>query len=157
MFLLRVRHTDPTEPQTRRRDARPAARTAEESPEVKPIFPVGPAGPADDSVRDDALDHLKAQYGDARRLLSPSGECANLDWILGAMAHSDHRSDDLNRKMTTLLSLWLEDLAVELERAPARGLSGSLAETAAAAHVACESVAASLRRAATAFVETSRG
>jgi hypothetical protein len=118
---------------------------------VKPIFP---AEPADDSVRDDALTRLKARYGEARGLLSPSGECANLDWMIGAMTSSDQRSEDLNRKMTILLSLWLEDLAVELERA--RELSGAIGESAAAAHRACESAATSLRQATTEFVATSR-
>ena len=88
--------------------------------------------------------------------MSPNGDCANLDWILGAMTGVDQRSDDLTRKMMILLPLWLEDLAVELERGTEKGLSGAASESAAAAHRACESVATSLRQATTAFVAISR-
>jgi hypothetical protein len=123
---------------------------------MKAALPVEVAGPADDTIRGEALDELKARYGEARRLMSPSGDCVNLDWILGAMTGVDQRSEDLNRKMMILLSLWLEDLAVELERGTAKGLSGAASESAAAAHRACESVAASLRQATTAFVAISR-
>lgn len=123
---------------------------------MKPIPAVETAELADGSVRDNALDRLKARYGEARKLVSPNGDCVNLDWILGAMTGVDERSEDLNRKMMILLSLWLEDLAVELERGTAKGLSGAASESAAAAHRACETVAASLRQATTAFVAISR-
>jgi hypothetical protein len=113
-----------------------------------------PAGPADDSIRDEALGRLKARYGEARGLLSPSGDCSNLDWMIGAMKGSDEAPEVLNRKMTILLSLWLEDLAVELERA--RELSGAIGEAAAAAHRACESAATSLRQATTEFLTATR-
>jgi hypothetical protein len=156
VFLLRLRHADPAEPQARRRDGPPDAGSSEIRREMKPIFPVEAAGPADASVRGEAFHRLKARYGEARELLSPSGDCVNLDWILGALTSSDPRSEELNRKMMTLLPLWLEDLAVELERGTAKGRSGALSEAAAAAHRACESVAASLRQATTAFVAMSR-
>jgi hypothetical protein len=123
---------------------------------VNPILPVEAVGLVDDSIRGDALDLLKARYGEARKLVSPNGDCVNLDWILGAMTGVDQRSEDLNRKMMILLSLWLEDLAVELEKGTAKGLSEAASEPAAAAHRACESVAASLRQATTAFVAISR-
>ena len=48
------------------------------------------------------------------------------------------------------------DLAVELERGTAKGLSGEMSESAMAAHRACESVATSLRQATTAFVAMSQ-
>ena len=155
MFVLRVRHSDSAEPQTRRRDGQPDAGSRESRRKVKPILPEA-AGPAGDSIRGEAFDRLKARYGEARELLSPSGECMNLDWILGAMTSSDGRSEDLNLKMMSLLSLWLEDLAVELERGTSKELSGAMSESAAAAHRACESVAASLRQATTAFVAMGR-
>jgi hypothetical protein len=156
MFLLRARHADPAEPQTRGRDAEPDAGSPESRREVKPIPPVEAAELADDSIRGEALDRLRARYGEARELMSPSGDCVNLEWILGAMTDSDERSEDLNRKMMILLSLWLEDLAVELERGTAKGLTEPMSESAAAAHRACETVAASLRQATTAFVMNSR-
>lgn len=156
VFFLRARHADPAEPQTGRRDAQPVAVSPESRREVKPVPPVEAAELADDSIRGDALDRLKARYGEARKLMSPSGDCANLDWILGAMTGVDQRSEDLTRKMMILLPLWLDDLAVELERGTANGLSGAASESAAAAHRACESVATSLRQATTAFVAISR-
>jgi hypothetical protein len=123
---------------------------------VKLILPVEAAGLADGSIRSEALDRLKARYGEARKLVSPHGDCVNLDWILGAMTAVDQRSDDLNRKMMILLSLWLEDLAVELERGTAKGLSEPMSESAAPALRACEIVAASLRQATTAFMAISQ-
>jgi len=122
---------------------------------VNPILPESAAS-AGDSIRVEAFDRLKARYGEARELMSPSGECSNLDWILGAMTSPELRSEDLNRKMMTLLSLWLEDLAVELERGTANAGSGEITESAAAALRACETVATSLRHATTAFVAMSR-
>lgn len=156
MFLLRVRHADPAEPQTRRRDARPVAGSPESGREVKPILAFEAVGPADDSLRGEAFDRLRARYGEARKLVPASGDCVNLDWMLGAMTSSDQRSAELNLKMMTLLSLWLEDLAVQLERETAKGLPGPMSEPAAIAHRACESAAASLRQATTAFVAMSR-
>jgi len=154
MFVLRVRHSNSAESQARRRDGEPDA-PREGRPKVKPILPEA-AGPAGDSIRDEAFDRLKARYGEARELWSPNGDCINLDWILGAMMSSEESSEDLNRKMISVLSLWLEDLAVELERETAKGLSGEISESATAARRACESVAASLRQATTAFVAMSR-
>jgi hypothetical protein len=156
MLLLRVRHADPAEPQTWRRDGRTDAESPESCREVTPNLLPEAAGLADDSIRGEAFDRLKARYGEARKLVSPSGDSVNLDWILGAMTSSDQRSEELNRKMMTLLSLWLEDLAVQLEVGTAKGLSGTMSESAAAAHRACESVAASLRQATTAFMAMSR-
>jgi len=123
---------------------------------VKPVLALETAGPADNSIRGEAFDRLRARYGEARKLVPPSGDSVNLEWMLGAMTSSEERSGELNLKMMTLLSLWLEDLAVQLERETAKGLPGAMSESAAVAHRACESAAASLRQATTAFVAMSQ-
>jgi hypothetical protein len=116
------------------------------------VLSIGPAPTLEDSGKEQAFERLKARYGEARLLLSPEGDCANLDWILGAISSSVDRSDDRTRRMIPLLALWLEDLAVELEGELARSRSEATEDSAAAARLACESAAATLRHAAVGFV-----
>ena len=104
------------------------------------------------SVPEEAFDLLRARYSEARHLLSLEGDCANLDWILGRSSGSDLRTRNLNRGMIALLSLWLEDLAVELDRDPERALHETLDAPIAAARRACESAAAGLRQATSGFL-----
>jgi hypothetical protein len=113
--------------------------------------------PEEDSGRELAFSRLKACYAEARTCVTSATEpFSNLDWILGASRRPEDRSEDLNRKMIPLLSLWLEDLAVELDRAPVPHAAGGLSEAAAAARRACGSLGASLREATLGFAATLR-
>jgi len=152
VLLLRVRHADPAEPKTRVRDGQPIAGASEKRPAMKADSPVPADELAEASIRGEAFDRLKVRYGEARKLASPGADSLNLDWILGAAASSGQRPEELNLKMMTLLCLWLEDLAVQLERQMEEAPSGPMSEAAAAAHRACESVAANLRQATTEFM-----
>jgi hypothetical protein len=116
------------------------------------IVSIGPAPTLEDSGKEQAFERLKARYGEARRLVSSEGDCANLDWILGAISSSDDRSEDLTRRMIPLLALWLEDLALELDEGLAQRRFAAEEDAAPAANLACESAAASLRQAAAGFV-----
>jgi len=121
---------------------------------MKPTPLRGARVPDGDSPQELAFTRLKARYAEARGLLSSAEPHSNLDWILGVNRNPDESSEDLNRKMIPLLALWLEDLAVELERGFARGSLDEADDT--AARQACTSAVASLREAASGFAASVR-
>ena len=120
---------------------------------MKPTPPCGARVPEGDPRQEQAFALLRARYAEARTLDSSAAEHSNLDWILGVNRNPDESSEDLNRKMLPLLSLWLEDLAVELERRLAPGPLGEVDESATSART---SAVASLREAASGFVAALR-
>jgi hypothetical protein len=113
-------------------------------------------GSDEDSRRELAFARLKACYAEARTCVTAAEPFSNLDWILGASRRPEDRSEDVNHKMIPLLSLWLEDLAAELDRAPVPPAAGGISEAAAAARRVCGSLAASLREATLGFAATLR-
>jgi hypothetical protein len=120
---------------------------------VKPTPPGGARVPEGDSRQEQAFRRLRARYAEARGLASHAAPHSNLDWILGVDRNPHGSSQDLNRKMIPLLSLWLEDLAVELEGRLAPGPLGEVDEAATSART---SAVASLREAAAGLVAALR-
>lgn len=111
---------------------------------------------ATDPGQDRALTGFKASYGEARELVSSAEPCANLDWVFGADGDSDKPPPRLDRKMIPLLTLWLQDLAAEVERALSQGPPGETDSSPSPAHPARESLAERLREATEGLVAALR-
>lgn len=120
---------------------------------MKTTPPCDAGVPEGDSRQETAFTRLKARYAEARNLASSAAPHSNLEWILGVNRNPAESSEDLNRKMIPLLSLWLEDLAVDLERRLARGPLGERDESATSART---SAIKSLREAASGFMAAVR-
>jgi len=112
------------------------------------------AAQTDDLRKQKALRRLEARYGEARELLSSEEPHRNLDWVLGASGATKQRRSNLSLKMIPLVSLWLEDLAVELERGLAPGPLGEPDERVERASQACKTAARSLREATEGFLSS---
>lgn len=98
------------------------------------------------------LVRLREQYGQARGHGSSEEGHANLEWILGARRNPEQRPSDLDGKMISIVALWLEDLAHELDRRPPPEPDGANGEAALRASQTRQTVAASLRVAAEGFL-----
>jgi hypothetical protein len=109
------------------------------------------AARAEDLRKEKALRRLEARYGEARELLSSAEPHRNLDWVLGASGAPVERRSNLSLKMIPLVSLWLEDLAVELESELA---PDDPDERAQLASQACKAAARSLREATEGFLSS---
>jgi hypothetical protein len=112
------------------------------------------AAHTDDLRKEKALRRLEARYGEARELLSSEEPHRNLDWVLGASAAPEQRRSNLSLKMIPLVSLWLEDLAVELESGLTPGILGDPDGRVERASQACKSAARSLREATEGFLSS---
>ena len=85
----------------------------------------------DDSEKRESFLRLREQYVEAQKLVSADEPYANLDWILGARRDAARDPLALEAKTIELAGLWLQDLAVEVDRRAAPGpardfLSGAL-------------------------------
>jgi len=70
----------------------------------------------DDTTRRQALARLQDSYGEARDLVVDTHPYANLEWILGEKRNRGDGAADMNNKLVAVVTLWLEDLALEVER-----------------------------------------
>ena len=86
---------------------------------VPSIKPSGDGDPGEDSEKRRSFARLRRQYARARKLVSSEEPYANLDWILGSQRDIARGPLHLDAKMIELAALWLEDLAVEVDRQPA--------------------------------------
>ncbi len=151
--LLQLGHEDPAEPLPGRRDVRAVVAALAAGPTVK--LGSDTAAHTDDLQKGKALRRLEARYGEARELLSSEEQPhRNLDWVLGASGTPKQRGSNLSLKMIPLVSLWLEDLAVELERGLAPGPLGDPDERVERASEACKAAARSLREATEGFLSS---
>ena len=80
--------------------------------------------PREDSEKRETFARLREQYVEARRLVSADEPYANLEWILGARRNSAQDPLALEAKTIELAALWLQDLAIEVDRRPPRRPAG---------------------------------
>jgi hypothetical protein len=71
---------------------------------------------ADEASKQRALARLRERYGEARDLVSGTQPYANLDWILGSKRNRSHGPSDLGNRTIEVVTLWLQDLALEVDR-----------------------------------------
>jgi hypothetical protein len=69
-----------------------------------------------DAERRESLVQLRRRYLEARKLVSSDEPHANLEWILGARRNVAEDPPALATGTIELVGLWLQDLAVELDR-----------------------------------------
>jgi hypothetical protein len=106
----------------------------------------------EDAEKRQALSRLQELYREARELVSSAESYANLDWILGARRNPKQRPADFDDKTIQLVALWLQDLALEVDRGLAPHLDGEFSKNTLLAHRARHCVATSLRAAAEGFL-----
>jgi hypothetical protein len=80
----------------------------------------------DDEMRE-SLQKLRAHYAAARPLGSPHEAHANLEWVLGTRRGPGGGASSFKAKSVEVASLWLEDLASELDRLTAPPTAVTLA------------------------------
>jgi hypothetical protein len=123
---------------------------------MKPQRADGPAaGPPPDSEKREALVGLRDRYVEARELGSTSGEHTNLEWILGARRNPTQDPLGFETKTIELVALWLQDLAIDLDRRRASA-SPEIEHDTVAAHDARQAVAQKLRDATERFLTAFR-
>jgi hypothetical protein len=104
--------------------------------------------PRGDSEKRESLVELREQYVEAHKLVSSDEPYANLEWILGARRNTTQDPLALEAKTIELAALWLQDLAVEVDRRPA----GDFDDGAPSSPQAGETPAQSLRDATARFL-----
>jgi hypothetical protein len=77
-----------------------------------------------DSEKRESFARLREQYIEARKLVSSDEPYENLEWILGARRDGAQDPLALETKTIELAALWLQDLAVEVDRRPPREPAG---------------------------------
>jgi hypothetical protein len=75
----------------------------------------------------ESLQKLRAHYAAARPLGSPHEAHANLEWVLGTRRGLGGAASSFKAKSVEVASLWLEDLASELDRLTAPPTAVTLA------------------------------
>jgi hypothetical protein len=104
----------------------------------------------------EALLKLQGEYAEARKLGSSREPHANLEWILGA--RRDPTQDPLGFETNAIqvVALWLQDLAIELDRRLPKPLPARLEEGDLSAHEARQLAAQKLRDATERFLAAFR-
>ena len=109
------------------------------------------------AVQASLASELRATYREARKLASGPGAYEDLDWIIGVKRNPKLAPVVLGKRMLDIVELWLEDLAVEVDRRlPARSPDAG-DRPSASSEWARREVAARLRAATSAFVAAYRG
>ena len=106
-----------------------------------------------DTEKREALVSLRDRYVEARDLGSTSEEHANLEWILGARRNPMQDPLGFETKTIELVALWLQDLAVEVDR---RVVPGTSEIDPVAAHEIRQAMAQKLRDATERFLTAFR-
>jgi hypothetical protein len=91
---------------------------------MKSMRGVSGLDPREDSEKRESFALLREQYIEARKLVSSDEPYANLEWILGARGNGAQDPPALETKTIELAALWLQDLAVEVDRRPPRRPAG---------------------------------
>jgi len=107
---------------------------------------------AGDTNKQRVLARLRERYEEARDLVSGTQPCANLDWILGAKRNPNHGPADLDSRTIEVVTLWLHDLAIEVDRQLPPGPTDSLDQSPQSAYRTRHSLATRLRLATEGFV-----
>jgi hypothetical protein len=110
----------------------------------------------DDMTRQQALARLRDSYGEARDLVSDTHQYANLEWILGEKRNQGDGPADMDNKTVAVVTLWLEDLALEVDRRLPPRPTNRLDESVQAAYRVRHSVATRLRLATEGFTRAFR-
>jgi hypothetical protein len=113
-------------------------------------------GMRDDPTRRQALARLRDSYSEARDLVSDTHPYANLEWILGEKRNRGDGPGDMDNKMVAVVTLWLEDLALEVERRLPPRPANRLDHGVQAAYRVRHSVATRLRLATEGFARAFR-
>lgn len=106
----------------------------------------------DDAEKRESFVQLRERYAEARDLVSPDEPYANLDWILGARRNITHDPPRLGTKTVELAALWLQDLAVEVDRRSPPPPAGDFDGSALLSHQAGKLAAQRLRDATVRFL-----
>lgn len=109
-----------------------------------------------DATKQQVLGRLQDRYLEARKLFSSRQSYASLEWVLAAMRTPDRTASYWADATIDLVALWLEDLAVDIDRAFPQEVTGEIAEGALSAYRAHRSLAQSLRDATEGFVAAFR-
>ena len=106
----------------------------------------------DEAEKQQTLARLRELWGEARDLVSTDQAFTNLEWILGVKRNPGPVPVDLDDRTIEVITLWLRDLALEIDRRlplrPADGLDEGLQSVDRKRH----SMAARLRVATEGFV-----
>jgi hypothetical protein len=109
-----------------------------------------------DAAKQQVLGRLQERYLDARKLFSSRRSYASVEWVLAAMRTPDRTASYWADATIELVALWLEDLAVDIDRAFPEEVTGEIAEGALSAYRAHRSLAQGLRDATEGFVAAFR-
>jgi hypothetical protein len=160
MRILPGREEHSAEPESRRRDPgpdlpiQPAALAAwpQRANSVKSTQGTGGRDPLEDSEKRESFVRLREQYVEAQKLVSSDEPYANLDWILGSRRNAARDPLALEAKTIELAALWLQDLAVEVDRRPAPRPAGDSPSDALSSPRAGEAPGQGLRDATARFL-----
>jgi hypothetical protein len=108
--------------------------------------------PREDSEKRESFVELREQYVEAHKLVSSDEPYANLEWILGARRNTTQDPLALEAKTIELAALWLQDLAVEVDRRPPLRSAVDFDDSAPSSPQAGETPAQSLRDATARFL-----
>ena len=108
-----------------------------------------------DTEKREALVSLRDRYVEARELGTTGEEHANLEWILGARRNPTQDPLGFETKTIELVALWLQDLAVEVDRRAVPAVPET-EKDAAAAHEVRQAMAQKLRDATERFLTAFR-
>jgi hypothetical protein len=109
-----------------------------------------------DSEKREALQELQKEYAVARKLGLTREPHANLEWILGARRDAKGDPSSFEPKNIEVVTLWLHDLALELDRRLTKPLDARLEETDVEAYEARQLAAQKLRDATDRFLHAFR-
>ena len=112
----------------------------------------GPNTSGDDATKQQVLAQLRDRYREARKLVSSTKTCANLEWVLAAMRNPDQTGSFWADRTVEMVALWLESLAVEIDRLFPQEVTGEIAEGALSAYRAHRTLVHDLRDATEGFV-----
>jgi len=105
----------------------------------------------DDAQKRKAVALLRDRYREARDLVSSGEPYVNLEWILGVRGNPNQDAANWDTKTIEVVALWLQDLAVEVDRPLPPRPTGEGGASASPAYQTRQSVVRSLREATESF------
>jgi hypothetical protein len=109
-----------------------------------------------DAEKRESLLKLQDEYAEARKLGSSREPHANLEWILGARRDPTQDPPGFETNAIEVVALWLQDLAIELDRRLPKPLPARLEENDLTAYEARQLAAQKLRDATEKFLAAFR-
>jgi hypothetical protein len=89
---------------------------------------------AGDTEKRRIVARLRDRYSRARKLVSPAEPYGNLEWILGVRRDPSRDAISVDLSIAELVVLWLQDLAMELDRRILPETAGDASATGDSAH-----------------------